>query len=430
MLTQMRRHENPPRISWSRLARRPYADMGKIEKKVKKILQRVKREGEEAVLYYNKKFDKSSYQQLKVSWEEIHHAEKRLSAELKNAIRTAYKNIWAFHEAQRQSDITLATMPGVVCMRRSVPIDTVGLYIPGGTAPLFSTLLMLAIPAKVAGCRLIVVCTPPDKQGNVHPAILFIASLLRLEHVYKAGGAQAIAAMTYGTETIPPCDKIFGPGNQYVTVAKMLVHKEGTAIDLPAGPSELIVLADQTARPDFVAADLLSQAEHGPDSQVLLVTTSRPLLNEVKKQLKQQAPRLPRYNIVKESMQKSHAVYFANPDDAIDFVNFYAPEHLILAVENPDPFIEKIKNAGSVFIGHYTPESVGDYAAGTNHTLPTGGFAKGYSGVSLDSFLKKITFQRLSPEGLRALGPVVEAMAEAEGLAAHKQAVSIRLKSV
>lgn len=424
----MKSYINPQHIIWDKLAQRPYFKADKLERKVKSILNKIKVEGEDAVHEYNEQFDKAEYKELKVSAKEMADAEQQLSEELKTAIRTAYQNIWKFHEAQKQSDFEMETMPGVKCMRRSVPIDAVGLYIPGGTAPLFSTLLMLAIPAKIAGCRKIVVCTPAGKEGKVHAAILFVAQLLKLEYVFKIGGAQAIGAMAYGTESVPKCYKIFGPGNQFVTAAKVLVNKEGVAIDMPAGPSEVLVITDHYSNPDYVAADLLSQAEHGIDSQVVLVSLDKNLLNKVKKSLKQQLEVLPRKDIAQQALKKSSAIYFESEDDAWDFVNHYSAEHLIVALDNAEKYIPKIINAGSVFLGHYTPESAGDYASGTNHTLPTGGFARSYSGVSLDSFVKKVTYQQITKEGLQILGNTIETMAAAEGLQAHKNAVSIRLR--
>lgn len=424
----MKSYINPQHIIWDKLAQRPYFKADKLERKVKSILNKIKIEGEDAVHEYNEQFDKAEYKELKVSAKEMADAEQQLSEELKTAIRTAYQNIWKFHEAQKQSDFEMETMPGVKCMRRSVPIDAVGLYIPGGTAPLFSTLLMLAIPAKIAGCRKIVVCTPAGKEGKVHAAILFVAQLLKLEYVFKIGGAQAIGAMAYGTESVPKCYKIFGPGNQFVTAAKVLVNKEGVAIDMPAGPSEVLVITDHYSNPDYVAADLLSQAEHGIDSQVVLVSLDKNLLNKVKKSLKQQLEVLPRKDIAQQALKKSSAIYFESEDDAWDFVNHYSAEHLIVALDNAEKYIPKIINAGSVFLGHYTPESAGDYASGTNHTLPTGGFARSYSGVSLDSFVKKVTYQQITKEGLQILGNTIETMAAAEGLQAHKNAVSIRLR--
>jgi histidinol dehydrogenase len=426
----MKFYDNPPRINWFKLAERPYIKTEKLEKKVKKILNRVKIEGEDAVHEFNRRFDKAEYKELKVTLNEIANAENQVSNDLKKAIRTAYQNIWKFHEAQIQENLVVETTKGVTCMRKSVAVESVGLYIPGGTASLFSTLLMLAIPAKIAGCKNIVVCTPADRIGNVHPAILFVAALLKLEFVFKIGGAQAIAAMAYGTETVPQCNKIFGPGNQFVTAAKILVNKSGIAIDMPAGPSEVLVLADKTANASFVAADLISQAEHGTDSQAILVTTSPYFAGEVKDAVKSQLKTIPRVDIAKKSLKKSYSVFFDNMSEAIDFVNFYAAEHLILAIDNPEKIVSEIKNAGSVFLGNYTPEAAGDYASGTNHTLPTGGFAKSYSGVSVDSFVKKITFQHITPEGLKNIGSAIETMADAEGMQAHKNAIAIRLKTL
>lgn len=424
----MKSYINPPRILWDKLSQRPYFKADKLERKVKSILNKIRIEGEDAVHEFNELFDKAEYKELKVSAKEMVEAEMELSEELKTAIRTAYHNIWKFHEAQKQSDFEMETMPGVKCMRRSVPIDAVGLYIPGGSAPLFSTLLMLAIPAKIAGCKKIVVCTPAQKNGKVHAAILFVAQLLKLEYVFKIGGAQAIGAMAFGTESVPKCYKIFGPGNQFVTAAKVLVNKEGVAIDMPAGPSEVLVIADHYSNAEYIAADLLSQAEHGADSQVVLVSLDKGLLTKVKKCLKQQLEILPRKDIAQRALRKSSAIYFQSEDDAWDFVNHYSAEHLIVALDNAEKYIPKIINAGSVFLGHYTPESAGDYASGTNHTLPTGGFARSYSGVSLDSFVKKVTYQQISRDGLQIIGNTIEAMAAAEGLQAHKNAVSIRLR--
>lgn len=425
----MKTYNNPQHIIWNKLAARPYFKADKIEKKVKKILKAVKLEGDDAVKEFNKDYTGAVESELKVSLQEIYKAEEELSDDLKKAIRTAYQNIFKFHEAQQQPDLEMETMPGVKCMRKSVPIESVGLYIPAGTAPLFSTLLMLAIPAKIAGCKNIVVCTPADKNGKVHPAILFVANLLKLEYVFKVGGAQAIAAMAYGTETIPACNKLFGPGNQFVTTAKMLINKEGIAIDMPAGPSEVLVFADNYSNADYVAADLLSQAEHGIDSQVVLVSLDEFFIEAVQKSIKQQLKDLPRNEIAKKCLKNSLAIYFSDKNDAIQFINFYAAEHLIIALDKAENYISEIKNAGSVFLGHYTPESAGDYASGTNHTLPTGGYAKSYSGVSLDSFVKKITYQQISREGLNLIGNTIEVMAEAEGLIAHKNAVSIRLNN-
>jgi histidinol dehydrogenase len=425
----MKSYKNPSRKNWDKLIQRPYINSVKLDKKVAHILKAVKTRGDKAILTFNKKFDGAAFNKIAVTKDEILFSAPQLDDKLKQAIDSAYRNIYAFHAAQQQEELIMETMPGVICSRKSVPVESVGLYIPGGTAPLFSTLLMLGIPAKIAGCKKIVVCTPANKFGVVHPVILYVAGLLGIENVYKIGGAQAIAAMAYGTATVPRCYKIFGPGNQFVTAAKTLVNKEGVAIDMPAGPSEVLVLADSSANEKFVAADLLSQAEHGIDSQVVLVSVAAKLPGKVKKELKAQVKALPRKQIAEKSLKKSLSIFFDDINEAIDFINDYAAEHLILAVRNPREIAPHIKNAGSVFLGHYSPESVGDYASGTNHTLPTGGFAKSYSGVSLDSFVKKITYQEITKEGLKNIGATVETMAAAEGLDAHKNAVAIRLKN-
>ena len=398
-----------------------------IEAAVAPIMDQVRAGGDAALIELTEKFDKIdlSVSGLEVSLAELDAAESQLSSELKAAIRQAYQNIRLFHKAQKQPVEKIETMPGVVCWRKSVGIEKVGLYIPGGTAPLFSTVLMLGIPAQLAGCREVVLCTP----GN-HPAIYFAARLVGITRVFRVGGAQAIAAMAYGTESVPSVYKIFGPGNQYVTAAKMLVAKEGMAIDMPAGPSEVAIYADDSAVPCFVAADLLSQAEHGADSQVLLVSTSKRLINSVNLTLSTQLDKLPRRSLAAKALENSKAILVDTETDAIDLLNAYAAEHLILSVTNAEAVADRIINAGSIFLGNYTPESAGDYASGTNHTLPTNGFARAYSGVSLDSFVKKITVQHITPEGLQRLGPVVEAMAEAESLNAHKRAVSMRLASL
>lgn len=426
----MKLYENPPRIHWERLAKRPYFKIQKTEKIVKQILKKIALEGDEAVVHFNQKWDQFSQADFKVNLHEIIQAEKQISDELKSAIRIAYQNIKAFHVAQSQAELRISTMPDVQCMQKAVAIDTVGLYIPGGTAPLFSTLLMLGVPAQIAGCKKIVVCTPANKDGKIHPAILFVADLLKLEYLYKIGGAQAIGAMAYGTENVPKCDKIFGPGNQYVTMAKVLVSQNGTGIDLPAGPSELLVLANQSGKAEFIASDLLSQAEHGTDSQVILVSTDLKLIQKVKREIKLQANVLPRKATILAALKNSRALFFSNIDEAWDFANFYAPEHLIIAMDNAALQVEKVRNAGSVFLGHYTPESAGDYASGTNHTLPTGAYARCYSGVNWDSFVKKITFQAIGKQGLKNIGKTISVMAEAEGLDAHKNAVEIRLASL
>ncbi|GAB3171252.1 histidinol dehydrogenase [Telluribacter humicola] len=415
----------PERSQWPELLARPEHESGNIEKVVEPILQQVKEKGDAALRELAQKFDKVELQDLAFAPEAFDQAEARLDDTLKGAIQQAYSNIRRFHEAQYQPIEKVETMPGVTCWRRSVGIEKVGIYIPGGTAPLFSTVLMLGIPAQLAGCRDIVLCTPSD-----HPAILYAAKLVGVTKAFQIGGAQAIAAMAYGTESVPRVYKIFGPGNQYVVAAKMLVSKEGVAIDMPAGPSEVAVYADDTAQPAFVAADLLSQAEHGTDSQVLLVTTSKKLVNCVNMALTTQLEELPRRDIARKAIENSKAILVDNEDEAIDLLNEYAAEHLILSIRNAEEVSERVINAGSIFLGHYTPESCGDYASGTNHTLPTNGFARAYSGVSLDSFVKKITVQHITQEGIRAIGPTVEAMAEAESLHAHKRAVSIRLKAL
>lgn len=417
----------PDRADWPTLLARPVQSTGQIEAVVAPILAQVKTEGDTALRSLALKFDKVdlTVDGLHVSEAELDGAESQLSDELKSAIRQAYQNIRLFHERQQQPVEKIETMPGVTCWRKSVGIEKVGLYIPGGTAPLFSTVLMLGIPAQLAGCREIVLCTPGS-----HPAIYFAAKLVGVTKVFRIGGAQAIAAMAYGTESVPQVYKIFGPGNQYVTAAKMLVAKEGVAIDMPAGPSEVAVYADDSAVPAFVAADLLSQAEHGSDSQVLLVSTSKKLISCVNLTLSTQLARLPRQAMAAKALENSRMILVETQTDAIDLLNAYAAEHLILSVENAEAVADQIYNAGSIFLGNYTPESAGDYASGTNHTLPTNGFARAYSGVSLDSFVKKITLQHITPEGLQNVGPVVEAMAEAESLDAHKRAVSLRLASL
>lgn len=417
----------PDRSAWPAFLARPVQSTQRIEATVAPILAQVRTGGDGALVDLTKKFDQLALQpeQLTVSADELVAAEAQLSSELKAAIRQAYHNIRLFHERQQQPVEKIETMPGVTCWRRSVGIEKVGLYIPGGSAPLFSTVLMLGIPAQLAGCREIVLCTPSN-----NPAIYFAASLVGVTKVFRIGGAQAIAAMAYGTESVPQVYKIFGPGNQYVTAAKMLVAKEGVAIDMPAGPSEVAVYADDTAVPAFVAADLLSQAEHGPDSQVLLVSTSKKLLNSVNLTLSTQLSRLPREAVATKALENSKMILLDNQADAIDLLNAYAAEHLILSVDNAEAVADKIINAGSIFLGNYTPESAGDYASGTNHTLPTNGYARSYSGVSLDSFVKKITVQHITPAGLQQVGPVVEVMAEAESLDAHKRAVSLRLASL
>lgn len=424
----MKKIYNPTKSEWAKELKRPVQKTKEIEKIVKPIMQKVKRLGDKALKKFALEYDHVQIKNILVSMDEILAAREKIDPILKEAINVAKRNIENFHEAQATPDLEMDVMEGVTCMRRAVAIQRVGLYIPGGTAPLFSTVLMLGIPANLAGCEEIVLCTPPDKEGNIHPAILYTADLIGIDKIVRAGGAQAIAAMTYGTESVPRVDKIFGPGNQYVTAAKQLAVKKGVAIDMPAGPSEVLVYADHTAIPAFVAADLLSQAEHGVDSQVILVASSEKIATDVLEEIEAQLPQLPRKDIAKKALENSVAVIIGKQDKAIDLINEYAPEHLIICVENEDEVVRKIKNAGSVFIGNFTPESAGDYASGTNHTLPTYGYARNYSGVSLDSFLKKITYQKITEKGIRNLGPTIETLAANEMLEAHKNAVSIRLK--
>jgi len=418
---------NPPSSEWNSILERPSFDSSLLEESVSKILLDIKLNGEDAVKKYVLKFDGVELQQLRVSDTEIEAAILLVNADLKAAIAVAKNNIEKFHFSQIQKIEKIETTPGVICWRKSVGIQKVGLYIPGGSAPLFSTLLMLGIPAVMAGCSDITVCTPCDKNGKVNPVILYVAKLIGLKNIYKIGGVQAIAAMAYGTVSIPQVYKIFGPGNQYVTCAKKLVNKEGLAIDMPAGPSEVAVYADQTSNAAFVAADLLSQAEHGIDSQVVLVASSEKVVQEIQKELEQQLLLLSRKEIAKAALNNSRFIIMDDETAAFNLLNEYAAEHLIIASDNADELCEKVINAGSVFLGHYSPESVGDYASGTNHTLPTNGYAKAYSGVSLDSFVKKITFQNLEKEGLKNIGPSVQTMAAAEGLDAHKNAVTVRM---
>jgi histidinol dehydrogenase len=423
-------YTNPAKESWKELAQRPQLELGFLESSVRNILNRVKKSGDQAIRELTLQFDKVNVQDLEVTKEEINQARRLISGDLQSAIRQAAENITRFHDAQKRETLTIETMPGVKCWRKAVPITKVGIYIPGGTAPLFSTVLMLGIPARLAGCTEIILCTPPGKDGKIHPAILFAAECVGVTKIFKAGGAQAIAAMAYGTETIPNVYKIFGPGNQYVTKAKQLITEEGVAIDMPAGPSEVLILADETCDPSFVAADLLSQAEHGEDSQVMLVLLDESKLSAILEELENQLKQLPRRAIAEKSLANSRALIFEHEKAAIDFTNDYAPEHLIINTSNAQAIAEQILNAGSVFIGNLSPEAVGDYASGTNHTLPTNGYAKAYAGVSLESFLKFITFQELSETGIRNVGPVVEKLAEAEALTAHQRAVTIRLQSL
>jgi histidinol dehydrogenase len=416
------------RTEWKEILKRPYFDNSAVLNSVQSILSEVKNGGDKAIKELIKKFEGVEIDNFLVSEQEIREAINQLPAELKKAIQEASKNIEFFHQKQLTGVEVIETMKGVRCWRKSVGIQRVGLYIPGGTAPLFSTVLMLAIPARIAGCKEIILCTPANREGKVHPAILFSAHASGITKIYKMGGAQAIAAMAYGTETITAVYKIFGPGNQYVTAAKQLVQMQGVAIDMPAGPSEVCILADDSADPSFIAADLLSQAEHGADSQVLLVSSSSSLVNRTVEEVNRQLQQLPRKDLALKSLNNSKAIVVAAIDDAIELVNEYAAEHLIISCADAEIIAGKITNAGSVFIGNYSPESVGDYASGTNHTLPTNGFAKAYSGVSIDSFVKKITYQQLSQEGLHNIASTVIEMAEAEGLQAHADAVRIRLK--
>jgi histidinol dehydrogenase len=417
----------PSKSEWPAILARPVFDNSTLQEKVKSVLDRVKLEGDSAVRAFTNQFDGVELREFLVSDSEFAEAEILIPDDLKAAIEIAGNNIRSFHSAQYVPEQKIETMPGVFCWRKSVGIEKVGLYIPGGTAPLFSTILMLGIPAKLAGCQEVILCSPPNKEGKLHPAILFAAKLVGIDKVFKIGGVQAIGAMAYGTETIPEVYKIFGPGNQYVTCAKQLIQQQGIAIDMPAGPSEVCVLADDTANASFVAADLLSQAEHGADSQVLLVTTSEKLIAEVQVELANQLINLTRNDLASKSLINSTAILISDISIAINLVNAYAPEHLILSCSDAEVLSERVINAGSIFLGNYSPESVGDYASGTNHTLPTNGFARAYSGVSLDSFVKKISFQQLTPEGLANISKTVELMAIAEGLDAHANAVRVRL---
>lgn len=420
----------PEQNQWEEILRRPMLKTEKLFDTVQTIINQVKGEGDKAVLAYESQFDKVELSSLEVTPEEIKEAENKVAIELKSAIYLAKRNIETFHSAQKFKGKKIETMQGVTCWQKAVAIERIGLYIPGGTAPLFSTVLMLALPAKIAGCREIILCTPPDRNGNIHPAILFAAQAARVSRIFKIGGVQAIAAMAYGTESVPQVYKIFGPGNQYVTAAKQLVSLRDVAIDMPAGPSEVEVLADETANPVFVAADLLSQAEHGVDSQAILITTSEKLMKEVQYEIERQLGYLPRREMTEKSLKNSKLILVKDREEAIALTNEYAPEHLIIETADYMDIAERIVNAGSVFLGHLTPESAGDYASGTNHTLPTNGYAKAYSGVSLDSFIKKITFQEIQSEGLSLIGPAIEVMAANEELDAHKNAVKVRLRNL
>ena len=420
----------PEKKDWMEILRRPALNTDTLRNTVKEVLDKVKTEGDKAVREYEERFDKVKLDSLGVTETEIAEAEKEVPIELKAAIMLAQKNIHTFHSSQRFEGKKVQTVPGVTCWQKAVAIEKVGLYIPGGTAPLFSTVLMLATPAQIAGCKEIVLCTPPDKEGKVHPAILYAAKLAGVNKIFKAGGVQAIAAMAYGTESVPKVYKIFGPGNQYVTAAKQQVSLRDVAIDMPAGPSEVEVLADETANPVFVAADLLSQAEHGVDSQAMLITTSEKLMKEVEYEVQSQLALLPRWEIAEKSLASSKLILVRDMDEAIALTNEYAPEHLIIDIRDYMEKAERIVNAGSVFVGSLNAESAGDYASGTNHTLPTNGYAKAYSGVSLDSFIRKITFQEINGEGIQNIGPAIEVRAANAHLGAHKNAVTVSLKTV
>ncbi len=421
-------YKEPKKKDWPSLLARPQFDSSPLEAKVREILASVKENGDMALAKYTLAFDKVAIANFKLSPTVIQAAEKELTPGLKTAIQLAKVNIEVFHQPQIQKEERIETMPGVWCWRKSVGIEKVGIYIPGGTAPLFSTVLMLGIPAKMAGCKEIILCSPPNEKGVIDPAIIYAASLVGITSIYSIGGVQAIAALAYGTETVPKVNKIFGPGNQYVTAAKQMIQQEGVAIDMPAGPSEVCVWADETSVASFVAADLLSQAEHGADSQVILIANKLEVFELIQKELEQQLNLLPRKEMASKALMNSKAIVIENTDDAIALVNEYAPEHLILSIDNAAQIAEKIINAGSIFIGNFSPESVGDYASGTNHTLPTNGFAKAYSGVSMDSFVKKITFQQLTERGLTNIAPTVIEMATAEGLQAHSKAVEVRVE--
>jgi histidinol dehydrogenase len=420
----------PEKETWDELCRRPEISGNNLELTVREIINNVKSEGDKALNYYSEKFDGTPPGYLKVSSEEIMKAGLQIPQDLKDAMDVAKNNIEIFHAAQILKEPVIEVIKGVRCWRKSVAIDKAGLYIPGGSAPLFSTLLMLGIPAKLAGCKEIIVCTPPEKNGRVSPLILYTAQLIGISEIFKVGGAQAIAAMAYGTASIPKVYKIFGPGNQYVTKAKELVQIDGTAIDMPAGPSEVLVIADNSANPVFIAADLLSQAEHGPDSQVIMLTNDLLLLENVKSEVDRQVRLLPRKDIALKALENSKLILLPSLDDCMEFSNIYAPEHLIINTADPNSTAKNVRNAGSVFLGTFSCESAGDYASGTNHTLPTNGFARNYSGVSVDSFLKKISFQEINKDGINKIGPAIELMAEAESLTGHKNAVSFRLKSL
>lgn len=426
----MKKIYNPPTSDWNEILKRPTKSIWDIESDVLTVFEEVQKNGDKALLEFTKKFDGVDLDSLYVSIEEVKEALKLVSPELMEAIQIAKSNIEKFHTAQKTKKIHVTTSEGVQCWQEKRPIQKVGLYIPGGTAPLFSTVLMLAVPAKIAGCKQIVLCSPPDKNGKINPAILFAAHLCGVHKIIKLGGIQAIASMTFGTETLPKVYKIFGPGNQYVTVAKQLATRHGVAIDMPAGPSELLVVADKMADASFIASDLLSQAEHGIDSQVILVSTSKVLIEQVEQEVNNQIEQLPRKEIAKQAIENSKLIYVENDEIALELINEYGPEHFIVCSENENYYTDNIENAGSIFLGKYTPESAGDYASGTNHTLPTNGYAKNYSGVNLDSFMKSMTFQKISEIGIQSIGKYIEIMAEAEGLQAHKNAVTLRLNAL
>jgi histidinol dehydrogenase len=421
---------NPERVAWKAVLKRPTQTIADIEEMVNAVFMEIKTGGDAIVSKYTKKFDGVDVQDMLVSPKELEESELLISDDLMAAIQQAKNNIEKFHRAQKTDKVAVETANGVQCWQEKRPIQKVGLYIPGGTAPLFSTILMLAVPANIAGCKEIILCSPPNKEGKIHPAILYTAHLCGVTKIFKVGGIQAIASMTFGTETIPPVYKIFGPGNQFVTVAKQIATKYGIAIDMPAGPSELLVMADDSANAAFVASDLLSQAEHGVDSQVVLVSTSRNLIDAVEAEVAKQIKVLPRMAIAEKAIANSKLIYLENQQTAVDLINEYGPEHYILCVKNEEFYLRQTYNAGSVFVGNYTPESAGDYASGTNHTLPTNGYAKQYSGVNLDSFMKSMTFQKISEKGIQEIGNTIELMAEAEGLQAHKNAVTLRLNSL
>lgn len=424
----MKVYRYPLLKSWPEITKRPFADHSDKIEIVREVMENICENGDDAVREYTSRFDMVDLVDFKVTAEEIEEAVLKVDDDLKNAIAVAANNIDIFHVAQKVPHRMIETMPGVRCWQKSVPIERVGLYIPGGSAPLFSTVLMLGIPAQIAGCKHVILCTPPDREGNINPTILYAASVCHITEIYKIGGMQAIGAMAYGTETVPKVEKIFGPGNSWVTAAKQFVAMADCAIDMPAGPSEVAVMADLTANPAFVAADLLSQAEHGPDSQVILVTTEEQLINDVIENIGLQIKELPRSTTAGKALENSRAILVNDPEEMISLINFYAPEHLIIATHNAAEVAEEITNAGSVFIGNYSPESAGDYASGTNHTLPTNGWARSFSGIGLDSFCKKITFQEITKTGILELGPTIEIMAEAEQLFAHKNAASLRMK--